>query len=140
MAIDYARAEKTAQRLIRENGKIAHIMVTWHDAQQYVATGYWQEGYVSATGGTPWNPPDDWRYEYPVWFVETTASEKRRGNTMIQMGDIAGLVSTQALTVPGGVPILSRYIRIDGQEYMIAELKPVRPSSTVVVYKLHAKQ
>lgn len=140
MTFDYETLKtETVEPLIERFGKIAHLLVPWNDAKGYVEEGYWAEGYVGP-GHAPWNPPEEYRYEYPVWFVETGYKIESLRGTYIQQGDKLGIVSTKALTVPGPMPKKNRDIRIDGIVYRTIDLQPLNPGGTIMLYTVHARK
>lgn len=119
MAIDYARIRtQTAERLIRENGKVAYVVVP------------------GAPFGDPWNPQPGEPTEEAVYFVETGYKIDDRNQTLIQQGDKLGIVSTET----GVVPEKDRAIKIDGTTYQMIDVQPLNPGGTVMLYEIHARR
>lgn len=102
----YARHRATADRLIARYGGAAVL----------VRRG---EG-----GGDPWNPEPGPDELYPVTYVETGYQVGLHDGTLIQTGDVLGVMA-----VPDGVtPRPVDRLRIGGVDHSLADVKPVQPS------------
>lgn len=120
MAIDYNRLKtQVAERLIRENGKLAYII------RQGVATG------------PAYNPtlPPPTRLE--VKFVETKYSMTDRNQTLVQVGDKMGLISTETGVIPEKS---GDKIEIDGIVYQLLDVQPLNPGGVTLLFKAHARK
>lgn len=113
MPVNYARLNATAQRLIDENGKGATL---YRDTQ----TGPDHNPTVTTT-------------TYAVRMVETGYSITNRNETLINAGDKVGMISSA-----GEAPQMSDKIEIDGTKYSFADLKPLNPGGTVLLYEFVA--
>jgi len=120
MAIDYNRLKtQVAEKLIRENGKLAYII------RQGTPTG------------PAYNPtlPAPTRLE--VKFVETQYSMTDRNETLVQVGDKMGLISTETGVTPEKS---GDKIEIDGTIYQFLDVKPLNPGGVVLLFKIHARK
>lgn len=120
MSIDYQRIKtQTAERLIRENGRTAYI------------TG---EGEPT---GPDWNPQPGEPIREPVSFVQTRYSMTNRNESLVQVGDIMGIISTEG----GFVPEKSKHkMEIDGKEYSFIDVQPLKPGAVVMLWKFHVRR
>lgn len=98
---------------------------------------------VRLEGGTPpqnpWDPPGEQEQVlYPVQIIETGYQQDYHAGTLIQAGDRLGMMA-----VPASVtPVLSDRLRIDGDDYMLLELRPVQPApdGETVAYAYQARR
>jgi len=120
MAIDYDSLRiNTAERLLRENGKIAQIVTP------------------GAATGPSYNPSPLPPTKEPVYFVETRYSMTDRNQTLVEVGDKIGLVSTET----GAIPKKSiNQIEIDDVLYRFIDVQPLNPGGVVMLYKVHCRK
>ena len=110
----YARHRATADRLIARYGGGA-VLVR-------------MEG--GAEPQNPWDPPGDATpVAYPVQFIETGYQLDYQAGTLIQAGDVLGVIAAPASITP----LLSDTFRHKGMDYTIVDLKPVQPSPDALV-------
>lgn len=111
----YTRLEATATRLINKYGTDAPL-------------------FRSTTSGPPHNPVIT-ETEYTVKMVETGYSLTNRNDTLIQVGDKLGIISTA-----GESPQMSDKIEIDSARYSFVDLKPLNPGGTVLLFEFQARK
>lgn len=110
----YQRMESTAKRLIAEYGKAATLV-------RFSESGPPHDPVITETS-------------YPVTFVETGYSLTNRNETLIQVGDKLGLISTA-----GEAPDFADKIEIGGDRYNLVDLQPLNPGGTVLLYEFVAR-
>lgn len=108
-----------AEQQIRDKGRLAYII----------------------TPGAPTGPAYDPQPGEPtrdeVYFLETRYSMTDRDNSLVQVGDKLGLVSTET----GAVPDKSiNQIEIDSVTYQLLDVQPLNPGGVVMLYKVHARK
>lgn len=107
-----------SERLIRENGKIAYIVTPNNTGPDY-----------DPVIGEPTREL--------VYFLETQYSMTNRDKSLVEVGDIMGLVSTET----GATPIQSiNKIEIDGVLYNYIDVRPLNPGGVVMLYKIHCRK
>lgn len=119
MAFDYdtLRAE-VAEPLIKEFGRTADI--------------------VRQTETGPSYDPTITYVDHEVIFMPTSYSFTNRNETLVQAGDVLGLISTETGVV---VDKNTDRLKIDGVTYDIIEAKPLNYNgATTMLYKIHARK
>lgn len=111
----YARLNATARRLIRQYGKDATLV-------RLVESGPAHDPTVSET-------------EFTVQAVETGYSLVNRDETLVQVGDKLGIISTE-----GEAPQFDDKIELDGERYNLADLQPLNPGGTVLLFEFKARK
>lgn len=119
MAINYTNLrDNVAERLIRENGKQATLI---------------QPG---APTGPEWDPQPGPDIETEVMMVETDWRQFHRVETLVQVGDKFGIISTEA----GVTPKMELHdIRIDGKRYQFVDIRPLKPGPVTMLWKFQAR-
>ncbi|MAX61555.1 MAG: hypothetical protein CMK46_06965 [Porticoccus sp.] len=115
MSAFYDRLNATAQRLISTYGKAATVV-------RLVKTG-------------PAHAPVITDDPYPCQIVEAGYKLSLISETLIQVGDKMGLISTTIAIVPD----TKDKIVIDGARYNFAEVMPLNPGGTVLLYEFLAR-
>lgn len=111
----YARLNATARRLIRQYGKDATLV-------RLVESG-------------PAHDPTVTETEYTVRMVETGYSLTNRNETLVQVGDKLGIISTE-----GEAPQFDDKLEIGGERYNIVDLQPLNPGGTVLIHEFTARK
>lgn len=120
MTKDYAPQIATAARLITKYGGAATLK---------------RQG---AKTGDAWNPTIAADLEYAVTIVQDVNSLTRRPDTIIQKGDLFGMMK-----VPTGVtPTVNDKLTINGATYALEEVAPLQPdpSQGVIYYDYQARK
>lgn len=118
MSAFYDRLNATAQRLIADKGKAASV--------------------IRITNSGPPHAPVQSETAYPAKMVETghQISVSPRAYSLIQAGDILGIMSTDIAITPA----TADKIVIDGQRYNFVDIKPLNPGGTVLLYEFLARK
>lgn len=111
----YVRMEATATRLIGRRGKPAKL---------------WR---VETSG--PAHNPVETDQDHDIKLVETGYSLTNRSETLVQVGDKLGLISTA-----GEAPRMTDKIEIDGTKYNFVDLQPLNPGGRVLLYEFQARK
>ena len=111
----YANLQATADRLIKRFGKSAMLET---------------EG---APTGPEWNPQPGPAVLTPITVVETGYSLTDRNETLIQSGDWVGIADSQVEIVRGAV------LLVGGKRLRVAEVEPLNPGGTVLLYQVVAR-
>ena len=114
------RARDTAQRLLNRHGGPADLVR------------------VTSSQATPWDEGGTTTALLPVQMVETGATEDTVGGTLIETGDIVGVMIPEG----GVVPALSDKLRLRGHDHALVELQPVQPdpSGPVIHWRFQARR
>ncbi len=119
----YERHRATADRLIARYGGGAEL--------------------VRIEGGTPpqnpWDPPGDQQEVlYSVQFIETGYAIDHMAGTLIQTGDVIGVIAVPASITPA----LTDKLRLRGQDFHIMDVKPVQPApgAPVLQFAIQARR
>ena len=118
----HTRHQSTATRLITRYGGAAALVR--------------MEGGVQVN---PWDdPPDEAEVAYSVQFIETGYQFDNLDGTLIQSGDVLGIIAVPASITPN----LTDTFRLRGHDYTLIDLKPVQPSPGAVVlqFAIHARR
>jgi len=110
----YKRLEATAKRLIKQYGKPSALI-------RQVKTG-------------PAHHPVVTEQRHDIVLVETGYSMTNRSETLVQVGDKLGIISTAA-----EAPLQSDVIEIDGKRYSFVDVEPLNPGGLTLLYEFHAR-
>lgn len=116
MAIDYARLQAVAIRLIDENGKAGTI--------------------VRSTLTGPPHAPTVTEAPYACRLVETDNKATNWPDSLLQVGDRMGLISPDVSVT---LDRLSDRVVIDGARLSLIELRALNPGGTLMLYKFLAR-
>jgi len=120
MAFDYATLrDETVERLIAVFGKAGKVSVN-----------------VPATGA-PYESQIDGEALHDVTLVQTQFRKTDNRGTLVEMGDVLYLVSTQGVIID---PALANRIIVDGVTYQIVRVDPLKPGPVVMLWFLHARK
>lgn len=120
MAIDYDSIRiNTAERLLRENGKVAHIITPGENT------------------GTDYDPVVGEPTEADVYFLETEWKMSDAQKTLVQVGDKLGVISTEGGLVPDQ---LINQIKIGGEVYQLIVVQPLQPGAITMLYYVAARK
>lgn len=111
----YPKLEATARRLIDSFGKPAKLLRTTRTGSAY-------NPIVTET-------------QYDITLVETQLKLENRQDTLIQVGDKAGIISTS-----GEAPQFDDKLSFGGEVYYFVELKPLNPGGLDMLYKFIARK
>ena len=118
----YTRHRATADRLIGRYGGAAVLVRIVRGVQV-----------------NPWDdPPEAEEVAYSVQFIETGYQFDNLDGTLIQSGDVLGIIAVPANITPN----LTDTFRLRGHDYTLIDLKPVQPSPGAVVlqFAIHARR
>jgi len=116
MAFDYARAQKTAERLIANFGTSAVL-------------------YKRASTGDAWAPTVA-ETAHDCIAVALQYSLAERAGTLVEEGARRILISTNALEV---TPVTDDRLTFDGVTYSLISVDPMSPAETVVYWDVQAR-
>lgn len=119
MAFDYAKAARTAERLLRQFG----------------ATGAIRRQVAGA--GSPYDPGEPTTTDYPALMVVTAFSNREIDGQRILSTDRKVLVEPGVGIEPTTSDLL---VTPDGATLTIVNVDLVRPATTTVLYKLQVRQ
>ncbi|MBN49984.1 MAG: hypothetical protein CMN85_10615 [Spongiibacteraceae bacterium] len=111
----YGRMEETATRLIAKRGKSATLV-------KFVKSGPAHNPTINE------NPSD-------ITLVETDYSLTNRNDSLVQVGDKLGIISTAGLA-----PAMADKIEIDGERYSFVDLQPLNPGGAVLLFEFLARK
>jgi hypothetical protein len=74
---------------------------------------------------------------HPVTVVQGKFTKEYNQGTLVELGDIKFLVSTDGVTVD---PTLANRLRVEGVTYQIVRIDPVSPGPTVVLWVVQARK
>lgn len=116
MAINYARLQQVAIRLITENGKAGAI--------------------TRSTRSGPAHAPTVTTTTYACRVVETDNKFANWPESLVQVGDRMGIISPDVAVTLDRV---SDKITLDGVALQFVEVMPLNPGGTVMLYKFLAR-
>ena len=120
MAFDYVSLrDGTVEPLIAEFGKPGYLVVN-----------------VPASGAA-WESQFGSEETYPITIVQTKFQKSDNSGTLVEMGDVLFIVSTQGATVD---PQLAQRIIANGDTYQVIRVDPVQPGTTIMLWKVHARK
>lgn|SRR5690606_5757203 len=89
-----------------------------------------------APTGPEWDPQPAPPTEVPVVFVPTDFGILYRDQTLVQVGDVFGLISTET----GYAPEMEKPIKIGGIIYQMKNVKRVRYRGATVLHKIQCRK
>lgn len=121
MGFDYTGLrDDTVEPLIAEYGKMGVLHVN-----------------VPATGAEPYESQLDGETLHDVVVVQTQFKKTDNMGTLVEMGDVGFLVSTEGLVID---PDLAQRISANGLTYQIIRIDPLQPGPVVMFWKVHARK
>ena len=121
MPFDYiAMRLETVEPLINEFGKDGQLAVN-----------------VPATGAEPWESQLLDEVLHPVRLVQTRFKKADNNGTLVEVGDVLYLVSTQGVTVE---PYLANRIIVGGVTYQVIRIDPLVPGPVIMFWYIHARK
>lgn len=111
----YRRLEATAKRLIKSYGKTAYLV-------------------RQVRSGPPHNPVATTE-RHEIKLAETGYSMANRNETLVQVGDKLGIISTA-----GEQPLQSDTVEIDGSRYSFVDVEPLNPGGRTLLTEFHARK
>lgn len=120
MAIDYDSIRiNTAEKLLRENGKVAKLITP------------------GANTGTDYDPVYGDATEDDVYFLSTHWKMSDAQKSLVQVNDVVGIMSTEG----GIIPDQSiNTIKIGGIIYQLIVVSPLQPGNVTMLYGLIARK
>ena len=112
----YTRALETADRLIARYGQDAAL--------------------IRLTGTppvNPWDDPSQIEETLLVKFIETGLTEDLQGSTLIQAGDVVGLIES------GFQPRLTDKFMLRGVIYSLIDVQPMQPGGPLLATRIVAR-
>lgn len=110
------------------------------DVAEPLIKQFGRTAYITGEGeptGPEWNPQPGEPIREPVSFVQTRYSMTNRNDSLVQVGDVMGIISTEG----GFVPDKSKHkIEIDGEVYSFIDVQPLRPGPVVMLYKFQSRK
>jgi len=120
MTFDYiSLRDGTVEPLITEFGKPGNIVVN------------------VPPSGAPWESQFGSEESYPITIVQTKFQKSDNSGTLVEMGDVLFIISTQGVTLD---PELAQRIIANGTTYQIIRVDPVQPGTTIMLWKVHARK
>lgn len=111
--VDFARAQATATRLIKKNGRTAKVR---------------RPGGVTRISGVEIiNQPST----FDAVGVQLDFDPKEIDGTRVKAGDVQFLCTAQSALEIGD------YINLDGKDYRVVNPKPFKPNGLVILYQAH---
>jgi len=121
MAFDYTALNTgTVQPLIDEFGKDGELSIN-----------------VPDSGAEPYESQIGVAVLYPIRLVQTVFKKDNNNGTLVEEGDVLYLVSTKGVTVD---PELADRIIVDGLEYQVIRIDPLKPGPVIMLWKIHARK
>ena len=74
---------------------------------------------------------------HPVTVLQTGFKKENNRGTLIEMGDVMFLVSTEGVTVD---PELAHRIKVNSIIYQVVRIDPLYPGSTIMFWEVHARK
>lgn len=111
----YTRLEERARLLIEKYGKEATL--------------------IKSTKSGPAHNPTVTPDPSTVKMVETGYSLTNRNESLVQVGDKLGLISTAAAS-----PAKGNKIEIDSVKYTILDVEPLNPGGVTLLFEFHARK
>lgn len=125
-AFNYARSRRTADRLITRFGSIGAIR------RGGGTSGGDSTNSQPSTGGSDGEPQD-----FPATLVIVDYSEQERNGTLVRQTDRKALIATKGLMIE---PTNSDLLVVDGDEYAIINVMPLKPGPIVVLYEAQVRR
>ena len=121
MAFDYTGMRlETVEPLINEFGKDGQLAVN-----------------VPATGADPYDSQLDGETLHPVRLVQTRFKKADNNGTLVEVGDVLYLVSTQGVTIE---PAMANRIIVAGVTYQVVRIDPLAPGPVTMFWYVHARK
>lgn len=119
MAFDYdSLVANVVIPQIRDKGRIVQVVKRVNNGSDYM--------------------PDWVETDHDVRFLPTNYSLTNRDNTVIQVGDVLGIISTETGVIPEKT---NDKLKIDGEIYSFVEVKPYNYNGvTDMFYKIQARK
>lgn len=115
---DYSEMAQTALEMLQEFGTEAFIVRN------------------DTSTSTPWDPQAGSPIEYPCTVVMTYYSDALLGGTSIKQGDKKIILAAADLPI---VPQTTDKINVDGETFVIVNVKKIAPARTPLVYEIQAR-
>lgn len=120
MAFDYASLrDDTVQPLIADFGDDATLTIP------------------GAPLGEPYGSHLDTLTEYPCKVVRSRFMETHNSGTLVQETDSLFLLSTAGVTVD---PSIASRLTVDGTEFQVIRIDPLKPGPVVMLWKVHVRK
>lgn len=117
----YLNARAKVEQKLAQYGRVAHLV---------------RQGDSTTGESEPWRPQRDAPDKLEVRILETSNSLTHAPETVIQRGDIFGIMSAA-----GAVPDELRDRLVDmGKTYEFVEVKPIQPGTVSIMYEFHARR
>lgn len=144
MAFDYTRLKvKTAERLIKKYGKSGTIVVS--SAPGDILLDRFGNPLLDRFGdpitvravSTAYGSQLGFDVSHDVVLVQTVFKKADNSGTLVEMGDVLFLVSTQGMTID---PELANRMTVDGVTYQVVRIDPLKPGPVIMLWKVHARK
>jgi flagellar basal body rod protein FlgG len=145
MTFDYTAMKlETVEPLINEFGKDGQLAVNVVTITSYLVDrdGNFildREGnkIIVTEGTAPYDSQLDGEVLHPVRLVQTRFKKMDNNGTLVEVGDVLYLVSTQGVTVD---PALANRIRVDSVTYQVVRVDPLVPGPVIMFWYIHARK
>jgi hypothetical protein len=120
MAFDYpALRDNTVEPKIAEYGKPGTLYVN------------------DPATGDPWDSQLGAETAHAVTVLQTAFTKSDNKGTLVEMGDVMFLVSTEGVTTD---PELAHRIEVNSITYQVVRIDPLFPGPTIMFWKVHARK
>jgi len=120
MAFDYTALNvNTVQPLIDEFGNDGYLIVN------------------DAASGAPYESQIGAEVLHPIRLVQTLFKKSDNSGTLVEMGDVLFLVSTQGVAIN---PDLANRMKVDNIIYQVVKIDPLKPGPIIMLWKIHARK
>ena len=92
---------------------------------------------LPATGAEPYESQIDGESLHDVTVLQKQFQKADNRGTLVEMGDVLYLVSTDGVTID---PALADRIIVAGITYQIVRIDPLVPGPTVMLWEIHARK
>ena len=145
MAFDYTGLrDETAEPLIKEFGKTGGLLVNDPATGLYnVVNGANNVINVlnnvvnGVSSREPYESQFDSETSHAIIAVQTQFKKSDNNGTLVEMGDVLFLVSTEGVTID---PALANRITMNSITYQVVRIDPLEPGPVVMLWKIHARK
>lgn len=142
MAFDYVGLrDSVAEPLIAEFGKLGTIFVNipanilLDDQDNPILDD--QDNYILVSDSIPYESQLGSEKSHLVALVQTKFKKADNNGTLVEIGDVLYLVSTEGVIIDPG---LANRVEVDGVTYQVVRIDPLQPGPVVMLWKVHARK
>lgn len=146
MAFDYTGLrDGTVEPLIAEFGKSGSILVTTppgeflldRDGNQILDRDGNPITVRDVVAAAPYGSQLGFDVAHAVTLVQTRFKKSDNNGTLVEMGDVLFLVSTEGVTID---PSMANRMTVGGVTYQVIRIDPLQPGDVVMLWKVHARK